>query len=236
MLGAPKIVQVDTSENGELDTLIITAKLMEVFRDSIEKFNASDSVILVRDSLSAVASTMEYLRALDSVILRGNPVIWYDVHQISGDSIFLKLENKQLHNANIEGRAFAFSVADSLFPQRYNQLSGERMKLTFQQKKIQQIIVERRATSLYFLFDEDSSSIHKKPNGVNKVSGDVVHISFSKKNIERIVVQGGVEGQYYPENLAEGKDEDFRLDGFKKRESPVLNNRNGQSERKRKEQ
>ena len=235
MSGNPKIVQIDTFENGERDTLIITAKLLEVFRDSGEIFIARDSVVLMRDYLSATANALEYLRSLDSVILRGKPVVWYDVHQISGDSIFLKLANKQLHNAYIEGSAFALSLADSFFQQRYNQLSGERMQLTLRQKKIQHIIVEQHATSLYFLFDEDSSSLRKKPNGVNKASGDAVHISFGQKNIERIVVQGGVEGQYFPENLVERNEEDFRLDGFIQKESPIMQNKNNQSGRKKKE-
>ncbi len=233
--GAPIVIQVDTADDGTLDTLIISAKFMEVFRDSVEIFIARDSVLLVQDSLSASSGAMVYLRSQDSLILRGNPVVWYDVHQISGDSIFLKLLNKQLRNAYIEGRAFALSLADSQYKQRFNQLSGEKMKLVFAQKKIQNISVERRATSLYYLFDDDTNSIHKKPNGVNKASGDAVQISFTEKNIERIVVQGGVEGQYYPENIVEGKEADFYLDGFMKKNSPMIQIGNIKSIGKRKE-
>ena len=89
------------------------------------------------------------------------------------------------------------------------------MQLYFSEKKLQQIIVKKRATSLYFLFDEDTVFGGKKPNGANKSTGDEVRIVFENGRMKRITVVGGVEGQYFPENIVEGKEEEFRLENFR---------------------
>ncbi|MBS4027795.1 MAG: hypothetical protein KGZ58_04070 [Ignavibacteriales bacterium] len=215
LTGNPKVVEYDTASDGTIDTLVITADTLETIQDSLEHLWAKGNVSVLRDSVSATSGYLEFIRARDSILLFETPYVFYQEHQVSGDSIVLLLKEKQMEKAFIKNNAMAVSRADSLFSKRFNQLSGTNMELQFAEKQLQTILVRKSATSLYFLFDEDSTIETKKPNGVNKSTGDEVKIFFANKKVERIVIVGGVEGQYFPENLVAGKEEEFRLEKFR---------------------
>jgi lipopolysaccharide export system protein LptA len=215
MTGNPKVVEYDTASDGSIDTLIIYADTLEAMQDSLEHLWAKKNVKVERESLSAAAGYLEYNRTRDSIVLMQHPYVFYHEHQVSGDTIELLLRKRQLERAIIKEHTLAVSQVDSFYRKRFQQLSGEQMQLYFSEKKLQQIIVKKRATSLYFLFDEDTVYGGKKPNGANKSTGDEVRIVFENGRMKRITVVGGVEGQYFPENIVEGKEEEFRLENFR---------------------
>ena len=114
------------------------------------------------------------------------------------------------------GKAVALSLADSLYVNRFNQMTGQTMILRFTDNKVHRIDVDRTATSLYYLFDGE------KPNGLNKTSGDHVTIAFSDGKINTIRVIAGVEGQYYPEKLVKQRESEYNLQGFNWRKDRPL--------------
>ena len=79
----------------------------------------------------------------------------------------------------------------------------------FYNNKVQQVDVQRNATSLYYLSDNE------QPNGVNKSSGDRIIIEFQKGKVDRIKIIGGVQGQYFPEKMIFAREQDYNLDGFR---------------------
>ncbi len=210
----PKLVQIDTSSDGKIDTLIVIGRFMEAFRDTnISMFSATDSVMIVRGDLSAVCGDVFYYDKKDLIILWRNPIIWYENSQISGDSIVVKLIDRKIDEVLIYGSAFAIDPADSGYPERFNQLKGKTMRIKFKENKIDEVFVEKNAVSLYYIFETDETGI-RKPNGVNHVSGDSVWIKFKDGKMQRIKIVGGIEGVYYPEDLVEGKEPSFNLEGF----------------------
>ncbi len=82
------------------------------------------------------------------------------------------------------------------------------MTMTFHEDKIERIVVETTATSLYFLYDDG------KPNGVNRSSGDSIIISFSNGVVTEYTVIGGVQGHYFPENMVADRESEYHLVGF----------------------
>lgn len=204
----PILMQVDSIGAGKYDTLIVRSTVMEAYRDTLKLLLAIDSVQIVRTDLAARCKVAKFYTAADSIVLRGAPVVWYQDTQVTGDSINVYLKRRKLDHVNVMGSAFAISQGDSSFPERYDQITGELMRLQFADKGLQQIDVETRAISLYHLY-EDSLA-----NGVNKTSGDRILISFEDGKVESIHVVGGVEGQYFPENLVFGKERDYEIAGF----------------------
>ncbi len=212
---SPAVTQVDTSQ-GTRDTLTVTSVMMESFSDSLEKLIATEHVQITRDGLAAVAGNAVFFTAIDSIILRKSPVIWYsegkyDEHQVAGDSIFLKLVRRKLQTAYVLGHPFAISRADSAYPNRFNQMTGQEIILHFSENKMRRIDVNRTATSLYFLFDG------RKGNGANRTTGDRVTINFLDGKLDKIVAAAGVEGKYFPEKMIRGKEGRYNLEGFKYR-------------------
>lgn len=211
----PMAVEVDTGSDGVLDTLIVTSRLMESYQDSMPRLVANDSVTLTRGGLSAKGGFSIFYTKADSVVFYKSPVVWYtraawETTQVTGDSMFVKLNKRRLERLYVHGRAFAISRADSLHHVRYNQMSGQDLTMYFLDNAIQNIEVDKTATVFYYAFDG------KKPNGANKTSGDHVSIMFLDKKVNKIKVRGGVEGQYFPEKLIKNKESEYNLPGFKR--------------------
>lgn len=220
----PRLIQIDTT-NGTIDTLIIISKLMEAFDDSIRHFIATDSVRLTSGKTAARGGKGTYYSKSEKIVLESSsldklgtssfdrlwtsPIVWYEDNQMTGDTITIYLIKRQLHRVISIGNAFAISRSDSLTKVKFNQMNGRKLTMDFADKKIEKIIVERTATSLYYLYDE------KKPNGVNKSSGNIITMLFTKGEIQTINISGGVQGDYYPENMIKGKEQDYNLAGFK---------------------
>ncbi|HLP16248.1 MAG TPA: OstA-like protein [Bacteroidota bacterium] len=204
----PKMVQIDTSAEGKIDTLTVRSLVMESYSDSTRRLIATDSVTIVRSELSARGGLVRYDTRGEEIELHKKPIVWYEEHQVTGDTILIYLAHRRLDHAVVRGHAFALSLSDTAYPGRYNQLSGRLLTLTFREQKISQTVVERNAVSLYFLYDG------RTPNGVNKTSGDYISMAFKSGKPDIIRVKKGIEGIYYPEPMVKRNTQAYNLDGF----------------------
>ncbi len=214
----PVVVKFDTSATGDVDTLIVRSKQMESFRgDTVKRLVATDSVEIIRKELSAVAGVAYFYTSGDSIILRRSPVVWHERTQVAGDSINVYLKKKKLNLVQVMSNTTAISQSDSLRPDKFDQITGENLKMIFGENGIERVDVNDQAISVYHLY-EDSTA-----NGLNKTSGDRIVMYWEDKKLSSIRVYGGVEGQYFPENLTLGKESEFALGGFFWRtDRPVL--------------
>jgi len=204
----PRLMQVDTSSKGEIDTLVVKSILMESYDDSTKKLIATDSVAMARGPLSVRCGWARYFTQKQYMELRQEPVVWYDDNQASGDSITLFMSHNKLQHAVIRNRTFALSLSDSAYPARYNQLTGRKIEMFFQDDKLHEMAVDQNAISLYYLYDG------KAPNGVNRTSGDAITMTFIDGKIDLIRIVRGIEGTYYPDNMVMKNETKYNLDGF----------------------
>ncbi len=205
----PRLVRIDTSSAGIIDTMVVESRIMQSYQDTTGCFVAIDNVRMVKSDLSSRCGTATYYIHKDKIILQTNPIIWSGENQITGDSIRVTMEDKRLRNLRVKYRATAISRADTMLTDRFNQLTGRELTMYFRADKLEQIDVQRNATSLYYLFDNN------EPNGVNKSSGDRIIIDFIEGKVDRIKVIGGVQGQYLPEKMILNHEADYNLDGFR---------------------
>jgi lipopolysaccharide export system protein LptA len=209
VLKQPRLVKIDTSTSGIIDTMVVVSREMQSIQDTVERFVAIDSVRLAKGTLSARCGKATYFVKDDIIALQTHPIIWSDENQITGDSIRIRLEDKRLKSMWVKNRAMAISRVDTALPSRFNQLTGRELTMYFRANKLEQVDVEKNATSLYYLFD------NKDPNGANKSSGDRIFIDFDKGEVDRIKIVGGVLGQYLPEKMLNKHEQDYNLDGFR---------------------
>jgi lipopolysaccharide export system protein LptA len=213
----PRLMQIDTSSKGVIDTLVVKSLLMESYDDSTKKLIANDSVAMSRGPLSVRCGWARYFTQKQFIELRQEPVVWYDDNQASGDSITLFMSHNKLQHAVIRNRTFALSLSDSAYPARYNQLTGRKIEMFFQEDKLHEMAVDQNAISLYYLYDG------KDPNGANRTSGDVITMTFLEGKIDLIRIVRGIEGTYYPESMVLKKETKYNLDGFELRtDRPTL--------------
>jgi len=206
---SPRLVQIDSSAAGILDTLVVVGKTMEAFGDTTDLFRVQDSVYLARGDLAARSRMASFERRNNRIILVGDPIIWYGQSQISGDSIIVNTPGNRLESVEAYGRAMAISRSDTIHAAKFDQLSGREMRLYFEDEQLERIVVLQNATSLYYLVDEN------KPNGANKSTGDRIEIGFLDGKIDFITVIGGVEGTYVPEQMVIRNESSYNLEGFR---------------------
>jgi len=205
----PRLIQIDTSSSGVIDTLVVVSKVMESYQDSSERFVAIDSVRMARGELSSRNGRTTFFVKKDLIILQHHPIVWQALNQITGDSIDVVLQNKKLRMVHVLGHAVTISRSDSLYRNRYDQLTGREMTMLFARDQLDSVFVNNNATSLYYLYDKD------KPDGANKSSGDRIYINFLEGKIDRIKIVGGVLGQYFPEKMLANHESQYNLDGFR---------------------
>jgi hypothetical protein len=204
----PRMIQIDTTDKGEIDTLVVKSLVMEAFDDSTKKTIITDSVVIVRGGLAARSGLVKYFRQNETIELYNSPIVWYEENQVTGDTIFLSLEKNRLKTASVRTRAFVLSQSDSAYPNRFNQLTGRMIRMTFKENKLKETFVERNAISLYFLYNDSTG------NGVNKTSGDAITMKFDAGKPKTIYILKGIEGSFYPENILGRNESMYNLDGF----------------------
>jgi lipopolysaccharide export system protein LptA len=209
VLKQPRLVKIDTSASGIIDTMVVVSREMQSVQDTAERFVAIDSVRMVKGDMSARCGTATFFVKNDFIALQTHPIIWSNENQITGDSIRIRMEDKRIRSMWVKHRAMAISRVDTALPNRFNQLTGRELTMYFRANKLEQVDVQKNATSLYYLFD------NKEPNGANKSSGDRIFIDFITGEVDRIKIVGGVQGQYLPEKLITKHERDYNLDGFR---------------------
>jgi lipopolysaccharide export system protein LptA len=208
MVFNPVLIQRDSLPAGGVDTLVVRSETMEVYRDSVKRFVAIDSVKMVKARMAGLAGFAVFYTQGDSILLRRSPMVWYEETQISGDSMNVYLIRRKLRRVDVLGNAGAISRSDSLHPERLDQIVGDTMRLSFGDTALSRIEVDVHAISLYHVY-EDSLG-----NGLNKISGDRIVMHFSGGKVNKIRILGGVEGQYVPENLARNREKEYALPGL----------------------
>ncbi|MGE5362704.1 MAG: OstA-like protein [Bacteroidota bacterium] len=209
----PLLIQTDSVKSADSDTLLISSVKMEVFNDSTRKLIATDSVKMVRGTFASKNEYSEYYRDKGVILTfkknasQPQPVLWYGNSQLTGDSVSMKLENNSLRLVESYNNAFILS-ANRIYPNRYDQMSGELVKLHFDTSGITHTEVNGEVLSIYYTYDGDSA------NGLTRSSSQKAVILFAENQVSRVNLYVSPVSEYYPENLVEGKELSFTLPAF----------------------
>lgn len=217
----PMLIQVDTSRSTDslgfetirLDTLFIQCKVMEVFREPVQKFIATDSVIIIRDLFSSKNELTVYLKDEEKIITQkisdehNQPVLWYDNSQLTGDSITIYIESKRIRELDVDGNAFMVSQNKN-FNQRFDQSSASGIKMFFEDNKIQRAEFFGNVYSIYYLYEEE------QPNGLMKANSKDAVILFEDNEVSEVKLYGSPGSEYYPELQVNGNEKSYLLPKF----------------------
>lgn len=215
----PFFVRIDTTSDGKLDTLMVSALLMEAFDDSTQRIIATDSVKIIKTGFAAVSNKTFFFRTTDEIqtIKRDGdefpPVIWNEETQLSGDSIFIYIKDNQLTHIKLNSNATIISEHKDK-PFRFDQISGKAVKIFFENGAIKLTDVTGNVLSIYYLFDEN------EPNGLVKSSSENAKIYFDNRKVDDVRLYGKPATEYHPENILIGKEKEFTIPSFK-----VFNNK-----------
>jgi lipopolysaccharide export system protein LptA len=216
--GDSTFIKADTLYSAKLSQLLKT-RTVPIIRDSSTeiKIEAKDSAVdkffeayhnvrIFSDSMQAVGDSLFYTLK-DSVFrLFQHPVAWAQENQITGDTIYLYVQNNKPQRIRVFENAMAISLSGLNY---YNQVGGKSMTGYFVDGKINYLHTKGSpAQSVYYEAADDGKFI-----GVNSATSDVIDMYFKEGRPFKVVFRNKLEGTSYP--MGQVDHVGLRLRGFK---------------------
>lgn len=190
----------------------LSSEIRYYLTDSSRVLNADGNVLVWSHNLQAKCDSV-FFESRDSTFhLLGDPVMWADTTQFSGDTVWLLLKNNSLDEITMRPKAFILNDSrDSLI----SQVKGREIIAVFNQKKLHQMFVTGNAESVYFLQDDTKEYI-----GTNYIQCSRMNLHFTPdQKVSHIDFYIKPSGQLLP--VQDGKSK--VLEGFRPRlnEKPI---------------
>jgi hypothetical protein len=133
----------------------------------------------------------------------GNPVLWSEGQQLTGDSILIYMADSAIDHVHVPSSAF---VIQEVEPGYYNQLGGNDLKAYFKGENIEHIDIDGNAESIYYLQEKDSTLI-----GRNYSQSSYLSIWFNEEGqMARLVIWPQPKGQTIPVHLLTQEDKTLK--------------------------
>ena len=173
---------------------------------SIRYFIGFHHVRIYNDSLQAVSDSLHYSTIDSTFKLFGEPVVWNDNSQVTGDTLLMFTQNQKPKRLYVFNNGMIINkTKEGLF----NQIAGRTLNGYFTNGSIDYLRVKGSpAESIFFPQDDDSAYV-----GMNRSSGDLIDIYFVNKELNKVKFVNNVDGIMYPiKDIPTDKKE---LKGFK---------------------
>ena len=186
------------------DTILNKADLAKIKTTKIDSandrfFEAYYNVKIFSDSLQAMGDSLFYSLHDSTFRLFKNPVAWAQDNQITGDTIYLYIQNRKPEHIKVFENAMAISKERGDY---FNQVRGTTMNGYFKDGKINFLKTKGSpAENVYYAADDN-----KKLVGVNKSSSDVINVYFEDGKPQRVVFVNNLLGTMYPMQQVNHKD------------------------------
>ena len=178
------VTQTDTLKK----TIVVNTNTTDT---SIRYFIGFHHVRIFNDSLQAVSDSLHYSTIDSTFKLFGDPVVWNDSSQVSGDTLYVYTQNQK------PKRLYVFNnglIVNKTREGMFNQIGGRTLNGYFVDGSIDYVRVKGSpAESIFYPQDDDSAYV-----GMNRSSGDVIDIYFVKKELNKVKFVNNVDGILYP--------------------------------------
>ena len=162
-----------------------------------QRLFAYHHVKFFRKDLQGKCDSMMYNTKDSTMRLYGNPTLWSEENQLTGDSVWLVVGKKELRTMELFGTAFVISQEDSL---RYNQVRGKYMKGFFKNNDLYRVNVEGNGQTIYFVKEKE------KIKSVNRADCTDLHIYLKKNQMDKITFVTRPDATLFPLNKVDLKD------------------------------
>ena len=196
---------VDTIESRDTINGVLTDTIST---DTTRMMKAYNDVRLYKSDMQGLADSLVFNGDDSLFIFFGQPVLWSDSSQFSGDTIYMHLQNKQIKDVILHRRAMIIS---ELVDTYYDQIKGKLIVANFDSSEIKEMIVTGNAESVYYTRDDQSAFI-----GVNQTICSKMFFTFKEKEIHLLKYYGDNMSTMHP--MREVNHDTLRLEGFQWRE------------------
>jgi lipopolysaccharide export system protein LptA len=181
--------------------------ILSLGKDSARITLAYHGVRFYRSDIQGTTDSLCFTASDSTLRMYGNPHLWQDQLQLSGDTIDLLFGDTTLRYAHIRPSAFAIQQVSCPPDTYYNQLKGADMQVYFLNPTDRLIDLSGNAESIYYPPESDSIYFN-----LNRTRSGELSIHVCSGRMERLIVRSSPQGTLTPIPLVPaGEDE---LPGF----------------------
>ncbi len=200
--------------------------IIPAHNDTLRFMQAYHGVRYYRSDLQGVCDSLIYSVKDTLATFVGNPVMWNNQYQITGDTIKAIVLKGGIRRAMIHPNAFLTQSHDESLTvdmdtlterQRekiridtlhYDQISGNDLICFFDDGKIREMDMSGNVQIIYYPEEKDKSMI-----GLNQMVGNFLKVWFKEQKMEKLLLWPNVVGSLTPIQLV--TDDILYLDGFR---------------------
>lgn len=210
--GRPLLLQIRTDSTGTpADTLIIRARtLLTSQSDTLRRLTAIDSVRIWQRDYAAVADSAVFDRIdheslnRDELRLYGAPMAWFDLSQVSGDTLRVTTQDGTTDSLFVRQNTFVARLDSALG--RVNQLKGHHLVGVMGPDPLRRFTVGPNVEMIHFQAEGG------EPDGAVQASGDQGFFLFEGSELRDLSIAPGVQGTIYAEEIMPNP---FQLEGYR---------------------
>jgi len=190
-------------EKGKLDTLAIRSKTM-TYDQQKQLAMAADSVLITRREVVIIGDTGFYNQKQGFLSLKGNPKCIMSDYTVTGDSMFVKLQDNEVESVLVIQNAHGMQQTAETKgkPAQHSEVFGDTLFLAVKNNKAQSLYVNINARGLFYEAD--------LPDYVNKMNGNRLDIFFNAGKMKLAEVKGNASSLLFNINTnrkVDGKNE-----------------------------
>ncbi|WP_459212905.1 OstA-like protein [Aquimarina rhabdastrellae] len=181
------------------DTLMVTGKpnqrIMNGFRD----------VRIYKKNMSGKSDSINVNQITGYTKLLGNPILWAQGNQMTGDTITLISNTKTEKLDSLHVYPNAFIAQEDTLKAGYNQVKGQALYGLFKDNELYQVDIDKNTETIFYQRESEGDL---KLIGINKVLSSSIKLLLKNRDIEDIYYYQNVDGTLYreqdlPENARE---------------------------------
>lgn len=200
--------------------------IIPAYNDTLRYMQAYHGVRYYRSDLQGVCDSLIYSVKDTLATFVGNPVMWNNQYQITGDTIKAIVLRGGIRRAMIHPNAFLTQSHDESLTvdmdtlterQRekiridtlhYDQISGNDLVCFFEDGKVREMDMSGNVQIIYYPEEKDKTMI-----GLNQMVGNYLKVWFEDQKMQKLVLWPSVVGSLTPIHLV--TDDILYLDGFR---------------------
>jgi lipopolysaccharide export system protein LptA len=169
-------------------------------QDSKQLF-AYHKVKFFKHDLQGKCDSLSYAITDSTMKLYGQPTLWSDQNQLTGDSMRVLTGNKSIQAIEIHGSGFIVSQEDSL---HFNQIRGKNMKGFFKNNEMYRINVTGNGQTIYYAKDKEKEKEEIK--AFNRADCSDLTIYLKDNKLQHITFITKPDATLYPLDKVDVKD------------------------------
>ncbi|GHV16846.1 hypothetical protein AGMMS49938_17220 [Fibrobacterales bacterium] len=191
------------NDKGKLDTLKIRSRTM-TYNQREQLAVAADSVLITKSGVVITGDSGFYNQKVGFLSLKGTPKCTMGDYVITGDSMFVKLQNNEVESVLVIKNAHGMqeTVAHNGMNAQHSEVFGDTLFLSVKNNKAQNLYVNVNAHGIFYERD--------LPEFINKMNGDRLDISFLSGNMRLAEIKGSASSLVYnitPTRKVDGRNE-----------------------------